>query len=1821
MKSKYSTIRNGLFFLPLAVLSACNFFFPGTDHRSRIIHAEVVALDQPLTYNRFGSFNPYGMIYALKRDLVDTETCNNEGNECRAMSEQTRPGHVRLRDGKRPRPLVLRVNEGDELVVKFYNMLMPSQPDASSSETASRLPRATQPSIQRLDLHYTDVGAPEQEPVTLPGEGAEFVAPIIGEAGNPALAGADATRHYCGWTNTEPEQARSLDWPRSRCASITISGVAALVSGDPQLADLETGLVPIAPGQNTVYRWKFPALGPNGDPSGRKNTHLFFSHGAPAGGQGDGGSLVHGLFGVVNVEPVGSRWYRSQVNHAVWQQAWKKDGGRNVLDYEAQLENGLPALNLLMRRSEGGYELVYGDLNALIVETAAQENTSGPNPRGDAAFREFTVVFHDELKTFYADEFRELGNEFSLAGVGDGFAINYGSSGMGSILLANRKGIGPAKDCVECAYEEFFLESWANGDPALLPEYADDPANVHHAYLNDRVIFRNLHAGPKETHVFHLHAHQWLAQDSDTGTYLDSQTIAPQQGFSYEIYYGGGGNRNATVGDSIFHCHLYPHFAQGMWELWRVHDVLEDGSRRLPDAELHGADGASGTDPLTGAIPPLVGENGQPVIDSATGEARPSGTPIPAIIPLPGQAMPPQPSYLNDGIAAEIDGFPGYPFYIAGSAGHRTPQAPYDIHNDAGLGRHLIQCPKDAAGNSSCARTISGITASQQQGMSPDQIIAQALRSADFSVVMEKAQVKLLPLEGTPLEQIAMNFHSQGSVSAKTPEGNVAMLRVNDSPPKPGAPYADPCRGQIFDEAAFGNRTRQYHVSAIQTDLIVNRAGWHDPQARINVLDEDVSQFENKSTEKASPFFFRANSGDCIEFFHTNRTHEYMALDDFQVKTPTDTIGQHIHLVKFDVTASDGSGNGFNYEDGTFARGAILERMEAADHKALDLAGNTITLRSPAEDEYQTTVQRWYADPLLANTGRCNELVAEGAPGWRDDPACKDRTIRTVFTHDHFAPSSIQQHGFYAALLVEPRNARMMYPDGSNMDEANEWTGCKPGEQDDVKKSCAVGTQAMIVIDDDGSTGSGSSYREFALAVADFALLYDGSNKSPRGLKGFDLLPAAKKTALASLHGRLKQVQQREGHPVDPPLLPEAISKAHHNPYLVNYRHEPMPLRIGCADYQDHPERCAAESIRQQLPDERGDMAFVFSSHKHRDPGTEIFAGYEGEKVQLRVIQGAQEVQHILNIHGHHWPREIANPESPLVAAQEIGISEHFEMKLGLDNVTRGDPFVDYLYDFGSLDDLWNGAWGFIRSFDSYLDCSEYADQADREKCEVALQRLGCTGKRLDQCLKPLPGIARNDSGAVEIANVDEFMVGGDNVCPKDLNGGRRVTFYVDTVDLGDWLGRETAYDSRLHDPDSLAFILLDRQVATGADDPFAASRLPQIEQIKANLKTDFLDNGGPEPLVLRVNAGDCIKLVLYNHLPQVMGDAGGDAAMPRIVPLNTDPTNAPGAPAAGDVTPSNRVGLHPQLLQYNVAQGDGAAIGYNPEQGLVSPRPGFHPFVESYWYAGVVDLDNGRLVARARELGPVNLVSYGDVINHPNHGLFGALVVEPKGSVYLDSESREELTRGDGVRAEIRYSENGNEASFKEFVVFYRDGMNLHYRNDDGEYIPVPDCPVCDDSYDLGEKGINYRTAPFWVRLDQEPQQGPTDPAEGGTGTRWRLPDLNGAFFPTQFFTEKEKPVPTPRFVARAGDQVRFRVLQPTGRARQRTFLVYGHDFPDLLPYFGSPHAPLISVGKAVTATIDSASVGHWLYRDGPTQLWSGGAWGVFDVLPKDTD
>ena len=95
-----------------------------TPNCDRIIKADVVAFDQPFFYNRLGAVNPAGMIYALRRD-VKAKT-----------SAGLVPGNVTLKDYKRARPIVLRMNIGDCLQILFQNLLDPERVIECSLRTA-----------------------------------------------------------------------------------------------------------------------------------------------------------------------------------------------------------------------------------------------------------------------------------------------------------------------------------------------------------------------------------------------------------------------------------------------------------------------------------------------------------------------------------------------------------------------------------------------------------------------------------------------------------------------------------------------------------------------------------------------------------------------------------------------------------------------------------------------------------------------------------------------------------------------------------------------------------------------------------------------------------------------------------------------------------------------------------------------------------------------------------------------------------------------------------------------------------------------------------------------------------------------------------------------------------------------------------------------------------------------------------------------------------------------------------------------------------------------------------------------------------------------------------------------------------------------------------------------------------------------------------------------------------------------------------------------------------------------------------------------------
>ena len=79
--------------LPLAaglVLLVLGLMLPAAAEAAKTVTADVVILDHVLVFNRLGAQNLNGMIYALKRDVVDADALLPCGDSCT-------PGNTRLR--------------------------------------------------------------------------------------------------------------------------------------------------------------------------------------------------------------------------------------------------------------------------------------------------------------------------------------------------------------------------------------------------------------------------------------------------------------------------------------------------------------------------------------------------------------------------------------------------------------------------------------------------------------------------------------------------------------------------------------------------------------------------------------------------------------------------------------------------------------------------------------------------------------------------------------------------------------------------------------------------------------------------------------------------------------------------------------------------------------------------------------------------------------------------------------------------------------------------------------------------------------------------------------------------------------------------------------------------------------------------------------------------------------------------------------------------------------------------------------------------------------------------------------------------------------------------------------------------------------------------------------------------------------------------------------------------------------------------------------------------------------------------------------------
>ncbi|HKG50945.1 MAG TPA: hypothetical protein VKB14_10930 [Actinomycetales bacterium] len=551
----------------------------------------------------------------------------------------------------------------------------------------------------------------------------------------------------------------------------------------------------------------------------------------------------------------------------------------------------------------------------------------------------------------------------------------------------------------------------------------------------------------------------------------------------------------------------------------------------------------------------------------------------------------------------------------------------------------------------------------------------------------------------------------------------------------------------------------------------------------------------------------------------------------------------------------------------------------------------------------------------------------------------------------------------------------------------------------------------------------------------------------------------------------------------------------------------------------------------------KGDPAYIYSSVVHGDPATPLLRAYQSDPVVIRNVDGAHEEVHSFNLHGHSWLSEPDNPDSTVVDNQTLSLAEYFNYEIESGKPTRKPTSTGRTMGQArggvenGVPEILGGGAG--RPGD-YLYGSTPLD--DQWLGMWGIFRV--PGARVPD-LQPLPDATGTPKGT-------------GIAWPAVKPGGSYPASNPKTVD-------ECPVNAprRPYDISAIALkIVYNKQ--TGDNDPNGAmfALTDDVTAIRAGTKP-------AEPLVLRANAGDCVQVTLRNTLPTTgLPSHTGDAPLPADAPF---PKGA-------------RVSLHPALVNYDVTRSDGAAVGYNYDS-TVAPGKS----ASFSWY-----------VPPNLEGATTNLVDFGDRRGHRHHGLFGGLLIEPKGSTWLHPSTG--LPVKSGAVADVRWTDaNGAARAFREQALNWQDGLNL--RTSTGAAIPT--ASVVDDPYEQGNRGINYRTERYAPRLLND------------TERAW----LNSS--------QLHGDPATPLLQAYVGEQVRVRLIQGSDRGRAHSVTFSGHSW-NYQP--GDPSSRLVSTeGKLLpaegrtlrmTAGGSRGLGGDYLYRDGLlTNQVNAGLWGLFRV------
>ncbi len=389
-----------------------------------------------------------------------------------------------------------------------------------------------------------------------------------------------------------------------------------------------------------------------------------------------------------------------------------------------------------------------------------------------------------------------------------------------------------------------FYTAWTNGDNG-------GGDNIFRTYKSDPVKFVAVGASTEENHLHHVHNHRWKEVprktesstiDSQTigfGTsyteYLiaahgkakgtpvqdDEQTIRPETDWDTAFRQGGAGYWHGGAGDVIFHCHLFPHYLEGMWSHMRIYD-----KERLDLMPLQPAD------PEVDSATSIVNET-DPDVLPLNDAILPADSPVPGFLePATDQALRPNNFGADiDSFVPSVQGeFPAYP-----------PQVSVDVDSSLPL-----------RGRSMRGSTSPGRGANPQKY--PDPTANSPVETLDLPDLSDKERAAGLEPDrpGAPYQDPIDNV-DDSKVNGERVH-NIHCVHASDIP---------------------GGESKVKEFLGIEHDhfnpLVYNDKGDYDDGALVYVHEENFEEVM-AGEMNPEPLFFRAAVGEVIKVNIENHT-------------------------------------------------------------------------------------------------------------------------------------------------------------------------------------------------------------------------------------------------------------------------------------------------------------------------------------------------------------------------------------------------------------------------------------------------------------------------------------------------------------------------------------------------------------------------------------------------------------------------------------------------------------------------------------------------------------------------------------------------------------------------------------------------------------------------------------------------------------------------------------------------------------------------------------------------------------------------------------